>query len=177
MEILKTKPQFGRGYIFVPNGSAYGLEPGVQTDHGEIYSLAVYHQLHCLGLVRRNYWRLLEGALGGNFSAVADEARHQQKNSHTGHCFDYFRQSFECAADMTLEWPRTEADGRRFQVDGTGIPHVCTSKVCQNSPSYCFFFRSETILVADDVNAVKRALDEYMELHHFNASKNHDIAA
>jgi len=34
-----------------------------------------------------------------------------------------------CSADMTLEWPRTEKDGRRFQVDGGNIPHVCASEV------------------------------------------------
>lgn len=30
-----------------------------------------------------------------------------------------------CAGDLTLEWPRTEKDGRRFAVDGWGVEHVC----------------------------------------------------
>ena len=30
-----------------------------------------------------------------------------------------------CAGDLTLEWPRTEVDGRRFAVDGWGIEHEC----------------------------------------------------
>lgn len=120
--------QFGRGYILVRNGAEYGLAPGFETPHGEIYSVAMYHQLHCLGLIRRNYWRLLNGIVGSDGSLL-DEVQNQVHNSHTGHCLDYIRQSFECAADMSLEWPRTETDGRRFQVDGNGIPHVCTSKV------------------------------------------------
>ncbi|KAF1734600.1 hypothetical protein CRV24_006142 [Beauveria bassiana] len=140
---------FGRGYVFVKNGTKYGLHPGIETKYGEIYSVALYHQLHCLGLVRRNYWRLMNGVLAKDVSVI-DEAHRQQLNSHTGHCFDYFRQSFECAADMSLEWPRTEADGSRFQVDGKGIPHVCTSKV---------------------------ALTDYMQAYGYNASRNHDIAA
>ncbi|KAI1128412.1 hypothetical protein F5Y10DRAFT_292064 [Nemania abortiva] len=139
----------GRGYIFVPDGDAYGLEPGVDTEYGEIYSVTMFHQIHCLGLIRRNYWRLVDGVLD-NGASIDDETRRQLVNPHIGHCFDYFRQSFECSADMTLEWPRTDHDGSRMTVDGVGIPHVCTSK---------------------------RAIDEYMEVHQFNASHNHDIAA
>ncbi|UNI23113.1 hypothetical protein JDV02_008951 [Purpureocillium takamizusanense] len=140
---------FGRGYVFVDNAAEYGLEPGIETEYGEIYSVALYHQMHCLGLVRRNFWRLVDGILN-NRPGVADEARAEIQNSHTGHCFDYFRQSFECSADMTLEWPRTETDGRRYQVDGGHIPHVCASR---------------------------KALQDYMDYAHFNNSHNNDIAA
>jgi len=41
------------------------------------------------------------------------------------HCFDYIRQALMCAGDMTVEWPRTEEDGRRFAVDGWGVTHEC----------------------------------------------------
>ncbi|PHH78507.1 hypothetical protein CDD82_3016 [Ophiocordyceps australis] len=140
---------FGRGYVFVDEPSQYSLEPGIETDWGQIYSVSMYHQMHCLGLVRRNYWRLLNAILQNSTDTYA-EAEHQFVNSHTGHCFDYFRQSFECAADMTLEWPRLEEDGRRYQVDGGDIPHVCASK---------------------------QALKHYMDVYHFNNSHNSDIAA
>ena len=49
---------------------------------------------------------------------------------HVGHCFDYLRQSIICSGDMSLEWPKVEPDGRRFEVDGWGIPHECKSWVC-----------------------------------------------
>lgn len=120
----------GRGFIFVKNGAKYGLQPGVETKHGEIYSVAMYHQIHCLGLLRRNYWNLTDAIAKGNDTYMRDELDRQMHNSHTGHCFDYLRQSIECSADMTLEWPKVGKDGKRFEVDGEGIPHLCTSKVC-----------------------------------------------
>ncbi|PHH93028.1 hypothetical protein CDD83_2138 [Cordyceps sp. RAO-2017] len=124
--LIMRKP--GRGFVYVENGAKYGLEPGIATDKGEIYSVSMYHQIHCLGLVRRNYWRLIHGVINGT-DEVAEFARKELNGSHTAHCFDYFRQGFECSADMSLEWPLTSASGKRLQVDGDGIPHVCASKV------------------------------------------------
>ncbi|RDA90683.1 hypothetical protein CP533_4669, partial [Ophiocordyceps camponoti-saundersi (nom. inval.)] len=117
----------GRGFVYVENGAQYGLEPGIATDKGEIYSVSLYHSIHCLGLVRRNYWRLIHAVLDAS-TEMAEFARRELDDSHTAHCFDYFRQSFECSADMSLEWPLTSASGKRLQVDGEGIPHVCASK-------------------------------------------------
>ncbi|KAI0895696.1 hypothetical protein F4806DRAFT_66601 [Annulohypoxylon nitens] len=139
----------GRGFVYVKDSASYDLEPGLQSKWGEIYSVAMFHQMHCLGVIRQNYWRLVRGVLDHDES-LYHEAEVMIETSHTGHCFDYFRQSIECSADMALEWPRTEADGRRFQVDGEGIPHVCASKA---------------------------ALKEYMDAYHFNGSRVHDIAA
>jgi len=139
----------GRGFVFIKDGPKYGFEPGIETPYGDIYSISMYHQLHCLGLVRHNYWRLVNGIISKNES-ISDEASHQLQNPHIGHCFDYFRQSFECAADMAVEWPRTDEDGSRLQVDGKGVPHSCVNK---------------------------QAVREYIELHQFNESRNHDIAA
>lgn len=102
----------------------YGLEPGIDTGRGEIYSVALYHQIHCLGLVRQNYWRLVNGIVNGE-AEIMEYARSELAGSHAAHCFDYFRQSFECSADMSLEWPKQGSK----QVDGVGIPHVCASKV------------------------------------------------
>ncbi|RCI09973.1 hypothetical protein L249_8425 [Ophiocordyceps polyrhachis-furcata BCC 54312] len=139
----------GRGFVYVEDGARYGLEPGIATDKGEIYSVSLYHSIHCLGLVRRNYWRLIHAVLG-HTTEMVEFARKEMNDSHTAHCFDYFRQSFECSADMSLEWPLTSASGKRIQVDGEGIPHVCTSK---------------------------QALKEYMEENHFTGARNHDISA
>ncbi|KAK1048202.1 hypothetical protein LTR33_014905 [Friedmanniomyces endolithicus] len=47
------------------------------------------------------------------------------QEGHVWHCFDYIRQALMCAGDMTVEWPRTEEDGRRFAVDGWGVTHEC----------------------------------------------------
>ncbi|KAJ5188598.1 Protein of unknown function DUF3328 [Penicillium cf. griseofulvum] len=139
----------GRGYIYVENGAKYGLEPGVQKETGEIYGVSMFHQIHCLGVIRRDYYKLAMGIQTDDHS-VKKEAERQLAYEHTGHCFDYLRQAFECSGDMTLEWPRTEKDGSRFQTDGTGIPHVCASK---------------------------DAIMDYMEVYGYREAHNHDIAA
>jgi Mycotoxin biosynthesis protein UstYa len=47
----------------VKEGQQHGLkEAGEMTPYGEIYSVAVFHQIHCLGMLRGNYWELLERA-------------------------------------------------------------------------------------------------------------------
>jgi hypothetical protein len=48
---------------------------------------------------------------------------------HAGHCFEYLRQGIMCNGDMTLEWPKLGANGKRIEVDGWEIPHVCKSWV------------------------------------------------
>lgn len=37
-------------------------EAGEMTPYGEIYSVTVFHQIHCLGMLRGNYWELLNRA-------------------------------------------------------------------------------------------------------------------
>jgi hypothetical protein len=46
-------------------------------------------------------------------------------NAHANHCFDYLRQSLQCGADMSLEWPKP---GTKI-LDGWGAPHLCKSWV------------------------------------------------
>ncbi|KAJ5611486.1 hypothetical protein N7528_008591 [Penicillium herquei] len=113
----------GRGYIYVENGAQYDMEPGVIKESGEIYGVSMFHQIHCLGVIRRAYYDLAMGLQDDDIAELKETAKQQLLNEHIGHCFDYLRQAFECSADMTLEWPRTEKDGSRFQTDGRGIPH------------------------------------------------------
>jgi len=42
---------------------------------------------------------------------------------HIGHCFDYIRQSIQCAGDMSLEWP-IEVNGNNL-IAGWDNPHEC----------------------------------------------------
>lgn len=93
-----------------------------------IYSTALFHQMHCLGQIRKYTWDLLS-------SIEKKDTVEQQRmvdmlvgldgGDHLHHCFDYLRQSIQCSGDMSMEWPRTEPDGRRFAVDGWKIPHEC----------------------------------------------------
>jgi len=68
-------------------------------------------------------------AIASNNTEQMTEIKHMfvdmDHASHMTHCFDYIRQGISCAGDLSMEWPRTEPDGRRFAVDGWGIPHEC----------------------------------------------------
>lgn len=97
-----------------------------------IYSVAVFHQMHCLGQLRRFSWMFLDAITKNNTdeqAAITEMFENQNHASHLHHCFDYLRQTIACGGDMSMEWPRTEKDGRRFAVDGWGIPHECKNWV------------------------------------------------
>ena len=135
----------GNGFVNISHPEAYGLLPGIPTASGvDRYSVAMFHQLHCLvsrrtrryrtrneadrqqGLLRRNYWRLIDG-----MSATWTDAARQEEvgrllqDRHSQHCFAYIAESIICAGDLTIEWARVERDGSRTQVDGWGVPHQC----------------------------------------------------
>ncbi|KAI9687652.1 MAG: hypothetical protein M1820_010423 [Bogoriella megaspora] len=144
----------GRGFVFIDDYESYSLPPGEETPYGTIFSVALFHQLHCLGQLRKYYWMLLDGVVALDQSVdttIFDIVKelNGEHGRHVTHCFDYLRQSVMCAGDMSMEWPRTEPDGRRFAVDGWGIPHECKTW------DY---------------------IHEYMEKNHFNMSTNKEIA-
>ncbi|KAI4729057.1 hypothetical protein E4T49_03198 [Aureobasidium sp. EXF-10728] len=118
----------GRGFVYVPESEKYSLPPGEKTFYGEIYSVSMFHQLHCLGQLRKYYWLLVDGVSSNSTSLKPMvEGLLGPSGEHVSHCFDYLRQTLQCAGDMALEWPRKEEDGSRFAVDGWGIPHECRS--------------------------------------------------
>ncbi|KAG9594525.1 hypothetical protein KCU77_g3788, partial [Aureobasidium melanogenum] len=118
----------GRGFVYVPESEKYSLPPGEKTFYGEIYSVSLFHQLHCLGQLRKYYWLLIDGVTNNSTSLrPMVDGLLGPSGEHVSHCFDYLRQTLQCAGDMALEWPRKEKDGRRFAVDGWGIPHECRS--------------------------------------------------
>ncbi|KAM0707523.1 hypothetical protein Q7P35_004168 [Cladosporium inversicolor] len=99
----------GDGFVLIPDPSAYDLPPGQPLDAestavGEIYDISVFHQLHCLNHVRTFLFTLKAGM---EYNATAET------------------QALMCNADLTVEWPRTEEDGRRVAVDGWGVAHQC----------------------------------------------------
>ncbi|KAL1297268.1 hypothetical protein AAFC00_004827 [Neodothiora populina] len=141
----------GRGFVYVPDSKKYGLPPGESTYFGEIYSVAMFHQLHCLGQLRKYHWMLVDGVVANDTEGLKKmtDSLLGPDGEHVHHCFDYLRQTLQCAGDMALEWPREEEDGKRYAVDGWGIPHECRSW--------------------DHIR-------EYMVEHHFNGSTNSHIA-
>ena len=87
-------------------------------------------------MIRNRYWKLLEKTVGHDADFDAFATMHQH-NGHINHCFDYLRQALQCAGDMALEWPRTEVDGQRKNVDGWNIPHQCKSWVSSQMRKEC----------------------------------------
>jgi len=118
----------GRGFVYIENGVQYGFEPGEATRDGrELYSISLYHQIHCLRLIRDNFWKVLDAIETKDQDSVWEEYQNQLGNHHAFHCFDYILQSLRCAGDMALEWPM-EVDGHRNTYDGYGVKHECKSQ-------------------------------------------------
>jgi hypothetical protein len=126
----------GDGFVLIPNASAYSLPPGQPLDSasseegavGEIYDISVFHQLHCLNHIRTFLFTLKAG-IDYNTATETYENLLKAQEDHVYHCFDYVRQALMCQADLTVEWPRTEADGTRVAVDGWGVAHQCKNWV------------------------------------------------
>lgn len=122
--------QPGQGFISVRNPKQHHLPPGITTSQKDtqLYDVSMFHQLHCLTRIRLHLFTLGFAIAGNNTQEVVDILLTPQAD-HVYHCLDYLRQAISCAGDMTLEWPREEADGRRFAVDGWGIEHQCVDWV------------------------------------------------
>ncbi|KAF7943964.1 hypothetical protein EAE96_010377 [Botrytis aclada] len=119
----------GRGFILVEDPKKYGLRPGLPSVNGpDRYSVSVFHQLHCLGMIRESYNSVLMGVrlhIHGD-EDLSDSAAQESEKEHISHCFDYLRQAMMCSVDMTIEWAMEMPDGKPpFTVDGWGITHTC----------------------------------------------------
>ncbi|CAI9628776.1 unnamed protein product [Alternaria burnsii] len=79
------------------------LAPGVA-------GIAVFHELHCLNMLRQAFW----ASVDGNLEEMGDESReknHRTSHHHVRHCFEYLRQSLICLADSNLEMMNYTARG------------------------------------------------------------------
>lgn len=102
----------------LPKGTGFTHAIDQQREDKIIFSVAMYHQLHCLGMLRRAHAYFRQGGLASEFIG----------ETHVSHCFTYLRQSSLCAADMTLESASYELDSSgnwTLGVDGMGIKHKC----------------------------------------------------
>ncbi|KAF2186413.1 hypothetical protein K469DRAFT_151373 [Zopfia rhizophila CBS 207.26] len=122
----------GRGFVKVKDENPDGDTDG-------LYCVSVFHQLHCLDMLRRGYYAAVERADrnptptvapdGGPFSPVPGDfthrhggsSHHEDSSSHMEHCFDYLLQALACAADPTLEKRNETISGVR----GWGTTHQC----------------------------------------------------
>lgn len=135
----------------VNHSERYTLPPPIKQLGQDTYSIAVFHQLHCLVchlkpgmhhaylgyfLIAKQYSIMAVyddlAAAKSNANNARDDAHsndhphkhvHVHTHDHVDHCFQYLRQSLLCCGDTALEGqdPRTDKPG----TDGTGAVHVC----------------------------------------------------
>ncbi|KJZ77473.1 hypothetical protein HIM_03197 [Hirsutella minnesotensis 3608] len=115
----------GGGYVRVESPERFGLNRGVPTeDGGDQYWVSMFHQLHCLKIIRENYFGVVQGqASGADTSSPEAQQQLSKQIAHVNHCFDYLRQAVMCNGDMTLEWATPEGKS----MDGWNIDHQCRS--------------------------------------------------
>ncbi|KII87188.1 hypothetical protein PLICRDRAFT_176970 [Plicaturopsis crispa FD-325 SS-3] len=86
------------------------------------YSVAMYHQMHCVVSIRKAIDILRSAPCADRDDVLATAV------SHTYHCLDYLRQSLTCRADTALEPTRSFMDDNgewRVEANGTGVLHRC----------------------------------------------------
>ncbi|ELR10150.1 hypothetical protein VC83_00726 [Pseudogymnoascus destructans] len=109
----------GAGFVEVQKPWNYGLRGGVPVPNTEeateIYSISMFHQIHCLSILKDAFGR------------DRDVSEHQAAESNLGHCFDYLRQAIMCTGDTTLETALVNADDVISGFDGWGVLHECRS--------------------------------------------------
>ncbi|KAI9929378.1 hypothetical protein MW887_000847 [Aspergillus wentii] len=80
---------------------------------GYLISLDIFHQLHCLNMIRKKVWGV---------EPATEIEKGSMEMDHLDHCIDSVRQSLMCSADVTaLPW--AERDGKVHPVAST--IHTC----------------------------------------------------
>ncbi|KAK4205540.1 hypothetical protein QBC40DRAFT_320463 [Triangularia verruculosa] len=109
----------GNGFVTIPpaiNPNHHHLPPPMRYNNQQVYSVAVFHQLHCLQMIMTGYNSLADG--GGKSDGHTD-------HKHIHHCFSYLRQSLMCCGDTALEGQNPETDGSKVETSGMGVVHQC----------------------------------------------------
>jgi hypothetical protein len=125
----------GNGFMAVNDSNRYTLPDPIMFRGQDAYSIAVFHQLHCLYTIMDVYNDMSSSAghhrrdPGGHdhehnsAQQDVDQEENMHRHNHVDHCFRYLRQSLVCCGDTALEGqdPNTDTLG----TDGTGAVHVC----------------------------------------------------
>ena len=102
----------------LPRGDGFLYPQDVEPD-AILYGVSMFHQLHCVDMLRKIYIYAKNGEL----------AAHAKDEMHTLHCLGYLRQGILCSADTTLEkLYRVERNSTKVPLmttDGMGFTHRC----------------------------------------------------
>ena len=86
----------------------------------EVYSIAVFHELHCLMHISGVIDKLVIKLRNMDFSLDEGEL------GHNDHCFNYIRNALMCCGDTTLEGQAQTPELKDTAgTDGTGAVHFC----------------------------------------------------
>ncbi|EFQ91546.1 hypothetical protein PTT_11592 [Pyrenophora teres f. teres 0-1] len=111
------------GILSVADPSKYQLPASYKdrnNSNAEVYSMSMFHQLHCLNSIRMQLG-MLEGFIN-NTAADVHQRNVFAPESHVNHCFDYLRQAIMCAGDLSLEHSVVPSE---FGFNGWGTSHKC----------------------------------------------------
>ncbi|TID26408.1 hypothetical protein E2P81_ATG00884 [Venturia nashicola] len=106
---------YGGGFLQVEMSEQNILPRPIRLDVTKqvpMYSLSIFHQLHCLTAIFSDYVTIGEGEVP------------KIPPSHTLHCFDYLRQAIMCYGDSTLEHV-VSGKGRETLEYGYESPRMC----------------------------------------------------
>ncbi|KAM3486726.1 hypothetical protein MY8738_000220 [Beauveria namnaoensis] len=116
----------GNGFIAVNDSAQYKLPDPILFRGRDTYSIAVFHQMHCLYAIMDRYNYLT----GGSAEGQQDHAQHgdhhrrgSKSHRHVDHCFRYLRQSLLCCGDTALEGQDPNTD--KAATNGVGAVHMC----------------------------------------------------
>lgn len=93
--------------LLTPNGGFVVLDP----PSAETYGIAMFHQLHCLQMIRSTMQSLMNPNMSADGQIQHSEHHganhhanhHANENSHAMHCFDYLRQVRSLAHHATVD--------------------------------------------------------------------------
>ncbi|KAI8626508.1 hypothetical protein F5Y19DRAFT_218600 [Xylariaceae sp. FL1651] len=117
--------------VWIENPAHWGLGQGIVApyDHPntpdpkpqDFYVISILHQLHCLNMVRFQYYQEKN-----RVDTSADPDAFKWK-VHVEHCFEYLRQGISCGGDLIIEGnsPILVGHGHATSVTGWGVEHDC----------------------------------------------------
>lgn len=99
------------------------LPPAMHFDGHDVFSVAVFHQLHCLHYVLKEFNNLLESSNVTPRHGTHNHMPETETLQHVGHCFDYLRSSLMCCGDTAFEGQAS--DTNEPGILGEGSLHMC----------------------------------------------------
>jgi len=116
---------------------ADNAKQGFITLKNEVYEVTMYHQLHCLGMVRKMVWDVVLGHIdtkelvGSSKPNMTSDTNYastvDSRLQHVDHCLDFVRQGLQCAGNIGLEPAVLDGNGMAIGALFGHAKHQCRS--------------------------------------------------